>query len=351
MEFSAGQIAGLLGGEVEGDASAVVNTLAKIEEGTPGALSFLGNPKYTEYIYTTKASIVIVSKDFSADKPMEGNPTLVRVEDARAAFAKLLEMYNQMRHDKKGIEAQSHIAASATVGEDVYVGAFAYIGENCTIGNNVKIYPGTYIGDNCKVDDNTVLYAGVKVYADCVIGKDCMVHAGAVIGSDGFGFAPNSENNYHKVAHIGNVILEDHVEIGANTTIDKATLGNTIIRKGVKLDNLIQVAHNVEIGDNTVIASQTGIAGSAKLGKNMMIGGQVGIVGHIEIADEVKIAAQSGIGGPVEDEGAILMGSPAYDIKEYKKSLFLFKNLPHLRGQIKALEAQLSELKNALNNE
>lgn len=351
MEFSAGQIAELLGGNVEGDAGVKVNTLSKIEEGKPGSISFLGNPKYTEYIYTTKASIVIVSSDFKADKTLEGDPTLVRVDEPHKAFAKLLEAYNQIKNNKKGIEQPSFIAESATVGEDVYIGAFAYIGENAKIGNGVKIFPNTYVGDNCTVGDNSTLYAGVKVYSDCQVGKECMIHSGAVIGADGFGFTPNSENNYHKVPQIGNVILEDHVEIGANTTIDRATLGHTIIRKGVKLDNLIQIAHNVEIGDNTVIASQTGVAGSAKLGKNMMIGGQVGIVGHIQIADEVKIAAQSGIGGAIEETGKVLMGSPAYDIKDYKKSLILFRGLPQLRGRILELEAQVEALKNSLNDE
>jgi UDP-3-O-[3-hydroxymyristoyl] glucosamine N-acyltransferase len=351
MEFSAGQVAAMLEGAVDGNPEVLVNTLSKIEEGTEGSLSFLANPKYTEYIYTTKASIVIVNADFKADRDLEGGCTLVRVPDAYKAFTKLLEMYNQLKGAKAGIEQPSFIAETAKVGEGVYVGAFAYVGENAVIGNNVKLYPGVYVGNDCVVDDDSILYAGVKVYADCKIGKSCMLHSGAIIGADGFGFTPNSENNYQKVPQIGNVILEDHVEIGANTCIDRATLGHTTIRKGVKLDNLIQVAHNVDVGENTVIASQTGIAGSAKLGKNMMVGGQVGIVGHIALADEVKIAAQSGVGNALEKEGAIVMGSPAFDIKEYKKSLIMFKNLPHLRQQVKDLQAEVSALKKALNYE
>ncbi len=350
MEFSAQQIAALLEGEVEGDANVKVNRLSKIEEGEPGSLSFLANPKYTEYIYTTKASIVIVSKSFEPEQALAGGCTLVRVPDAYAAFAKLLEVYNEMKTNKEGIETPSYISESATIGEKPYIGAFAYIGNNVTLGDNVKIYPNCYVGDNVTIGDNTVLYAGVNVYEGCVVGNHCTFHSGAIIGGDGFGFAPNSENNYQKVPQTGNVIVEDHVEIGANTTIDRATLGSTIIRKGVKIDNLIQVAHNVDIGENTVIAAQTGIAGSTSIGKNCMIGGQVGIIGHLKIEEEVKIAAQSGIGADIA-KGEIMQGSPAFSIGDYKRSYVMFRALPNLKSKIDTLEKELQALKQQLNDE
>ena len=346
MEFSAQQIAALVQGTIEGNPEEKVSNLSKIEEGKPGTLTFLANPKYTEYIYTTGASIAIVSKSFVAEQPLPKTLTLIRVEDAYACFAKLLEFYNQARQNKKGIEQPSFIDPTAKIGEGVYIGAFAYVGANAVIGNNAKIYPHTYVGDNVRVGDETVIYSGVKVYVDCVIGKYCTIHASSVIGADGFGFAPNSENNYQKVPQIGNVIIEDHVEIGSNTSIDRATLGSTIIRKGVKIDNLIQIAHNVEIGENTVIASQTGIAGSTKLGKNMMIGGQVGIIGHLKIADGVKIAAQSGIGQNIDNEGEIVQGSPAFGIGDYKRSYVLFRSLPKLKEQIDNLAKEIKDLKN-----
>ncbi len=336
MEFTAQQISDLLQGTVDGDASAKVNRLSKIEEGEPGSLTFLANPKYTSFIYSTRASVVIVDRSFVPEQPVTA--TLVRVDSAYQAFAKLLEIYNQIRRDKKGVEQPSFISASATVGKDVYIGAFAYIGEQVRIGQNVKIYPHVYIGDNVTIGDNTTLFPGVKVYSDCIIGHDCTLHAGVIIGADGFGFAPNSENNYQKVAQIGNVIIHDHVEIGANTTVDRATLGSTVIHRGVKLDNLIQVAHNVEIGENTVVAAQTGIAGSTKIGKNCMIGGQVGIVGHITLADGVKIAAQSGIGTSIVNPGEILQGSPAFGIGDYKRTYVVFRKLPDLEKRIQALE-------------
>lgn len=340
MEFTALQIANLLGGEVLGNTDASVSSLAKIEEGKVGSLSFLSNPAYTHYIYTTEASIVIVDKNFVAEHHV--NATLVKVDDARMAFAKLLEMYNQMRLAKTGIEQPSFIASSATVGKNCYIGAFSYIGENVIVGNNVKIYPNAYIGDNTTIANDTVIYAGVKIYHDCVVGEHCTIHSGAIIGGDGFGFAPNSsENSYAKVTHIGNVVLENNVEIGSNTTIDRATLGSTIIRKGAKLDNLIQIAHNVEVGENTVIAAQTGIAGSTKIGANCMIGGQVGIVGHLTIANGVKIAAQSGIGQSIINENEILQGSPAFAIGDYKRSYVMFKKLPQLNSKISELEKQL----------
>jgi UDP-3-O-[3-hydroxymyristoyl] glucosamine N-acyltransferase len=343
MEFSAKQIAALLEGKIEGDPEVKVNNLSKIEEGLPKTLSFLANPHYTHYIYDTDASIVIINQNLTLEKPVKSTCTLIRVEDAYGSFAKLLEIYNEYRLNKTGIEQPSYIHESVNVSVDSYVGAFAYIGLNAKLGKNVKIYPHCYIGDNVQIGDNTTVFSGVKIYHDCKIGSDCTIHAGAVIGSDGFGFAPSSENNYKKIPQIGNVILEDFVEIGSNTTIDRATLGSTIIRKGVKLDNLIQVAHNVEIGENTVIAAHAAIAGSTKIGKNCMIGGQVGIIGHIKIADGVKIAAQSGVGNTIDKEGEIVQGSPSFPIGEYKRSYVLFRSLPKLSEKLRLLEKKISE--------
>ena len=343
MEFTAKQISDLLQGTVEGDADVKVSRLSKIEEGKAGDLTFLANPKYTPFIYSTKASLVIVNQDFVAEQNISA--TLIRVENAYEAFVRLLEIYNQIQKDKKGIEQPSYIAATAKVGSDCYVGAFAYIGNNAKLGNNVKIYPQVYVGDNVIIGDNTTLYSGAKVYSDCTVGSNCTLHTGTVIGADGFGFTPNRENQYQKVAQIGNVIIEDHVEIGANSTIDRATLGATIIRKGVKLDNLIQIAHNVEIGENTVIAAQTGVAGSTKIGKDCMIGGQVGIVGHITIADKVKIAAQSGVGASIITVGEIVQGSPAFNIGDYKRTYVVFRKLPLLEKRIKELEQMIADLR------
>lgn len=345
MEFSAEQIAGLLNGKIEGDANCKVNDLSKIEEGKAGTLTFLANPKYTEYIYTTGASIVIVNDSFIAEQSLPQTLTLIRVADAYACFAKLLAVYNDMLESKSGVEQPSFIDSSAKIGEDVYIGAFAYIGKNVVVEDGAKIYPQSYLGDNVKVGKNTKIFSGVKVYHNCKIGNECTIHASTVIGADGFGFAPNSENNYQKVPQIGNVIIEDHVEIGSNVSIDRATLGSTIIRKGAKIDNLIQIAHNVEIGENTVIASQTGIAGSTKLGKNMMIGGQVGIIGHLKIADGVKIAAQSGIGQNIEEPNSIVQGSPAFGIGDYKRSYVLFRSLPRLKEQMNKLAVEIEAIK------
>jgi UDP-3-O-[3-hydroxymyristoyl] glucosamine N-acyltransferase len=341
MKFTAAQIAGMLGGTVEGNADAAVSSLSKIEEGVPGTLTFLANPKYTEYIYTTEASVAIVSNDFSAERSLPATLTLIRVADAYGSFAKLLEAYNQFRQPKPSIDSKAHVSDSAKLGELIYIGAFSFIGDNAVIGANVKVYPGCYVGDGVRIGDNTTLFAGVRIYADCIIGTECTLHSGVIIGGDGFGFNPNSENNYSKVPQIGNVIVEDHVEVGANTTIDKATLGSTIIRKGVKLDNLIQVAHNVEIGENTVIAAQTGIAGSTKIGKNCMIGGQVGIVGHITIADGTKIAAQSGVGHDIKEPNTIVQGSPAFAIMDYKKSYVGFRKLPEIMQQVQELQKKV----------
>ncbi len=342
MDFTASQIAGLLEGTIVGNENVSVNNLSKIEEGQPNTLSFLSNLKYEEHLYTTGASVVIVDKSFEPAKSIPDTCTLIKVKSAQAAFAKLLEIYNQVKRKKSGIHKSSHIAESVSIGNEVYIGANCTIGENVIIGDNVHIYPNSYIGDNVKIGDNSMFFAGVRVYSDCLIGKSCTLHSGVIVGGDGFGFVPNSEGNYHKVPQIGNAILEDHVEIGANTTIDRATLGSTIIRKGVKLDNLIQVAHNVEIGENTVIAAQTGIAGSTKIGKNCMIGGQVGIVGHITIADEVKIAAQSGIGHPITEKGQIVQGSPAFPIGDYKRSYIVYRGLPDLKRKVDEIEKKLS---------
>ena len=335
MEFTAKQIAEILGGEVIGDAQTCVNTFSKIEEGKAGALSFLANPHYTPYIYTTSASVVIVNQDFVAENPISA--TLIKVADAYSAFATLLNFYEQAKNaTKKGIEQPSFIAASAEVGADVYVAAFAYISERAKIGKGTKIYPNVFVGDDVVIGENTTLYAGVRIYQECILGNNVTIHGGCTIGGDGFGFAPNTENSYNKIAQIGNVIIEDHVEVGANTTIDRATMGSTIIRKGVKLDNLIQVAHTVEIGENTVIAAQTGIAGSTKIGSKCMIGGQVGIVGHLKIGNNVKIAAQSGIGKNVPD-GETVQGSPAFAIGDYTRSYAIFRKLPDLVKRINDL--------------
>lgn len=340
MEFSAQQLADLLQGNIEGDASVKVNQLSKIEEGIPGSVSFLANPLYTQYIYSTQASLVIVNADLVLTAPV--SCTLLRVASAEQAFAKLLELYNQIKLNKKGIAAQAFIADSATVGTDVYVGAFAVISDGAKIGNNVKIYPQVFVGDNVIIGDNTTLFAGVKIYADCVVGKDCIIHSGSVIGSDGFRFAPQNEGN-KKIPQIGNVIIEDDVEIGANCAIDRATLGSTILRKGVKFDNFIHIAHNVEVGENCYFAAHTVVAGSTKIGKNCMTSGQVGIVGHLQIADGTIVTAQSGISKSITKSGEVLMGSPAFDANKYRKSFVHFRNLDSLAQRITALEKQLKE--------
>lgn len=342
MQFSALQLATILNGKLEGNPDVKVHNIAKIEEAGEGLLSFIANPKYEEFIYTTKASILIVNETLVVERPITA--TLIRVKDAYSSFALLLEKYNQMAGDKRGIQQPSFIPASVKVGENVYVGAFAYLGENVTIGNNVKIYPGVYLGDNVKIGDNTVLFPGVKVYDFCQIGSNVILHAGCVLGGDGFGFAPQQDGSYKKVPQIGNVVVHDHVEIGANTTIDRATMGSTIIHSGVKLDNLIQIAHNVEIGENTVIAAQTGVSGSTKIGRNCIIGGQVGIVGHIQIADGTKINAQSGLSKSITDPNKSLTGSPAFDYKSSLKSQAIFRNLPDLEKRVKELEDMVKQL-------
>ncbi len=331
MKFTAEQIAGILEGEVVGNPNAEVSKLAKIEEGIEGSLTFLANPKYISHIYTTKATITIVNKSFIPEQDL--TTTLIKVEDAYKSFSKLLEYYNQVKLMKSGIEQPSFISEEVVYGEGLYLGSFCYIGKNVTIGKNVKIYPNSFIGDNVTIGDHCVFFAGVRIYSETTIGNNCTIHSGTIIGSDGFGFAPQEDGTYQKVPQIGNVIIEDNVEIGACTTIDRATLGSTIIRKGVKLDNQIQIAHNVEIGENTVIASQTGVAGSTKIGKNCMIGGQVGIVGHITIGDNVKVQAQSGIGKSLQD-GEVVQGTPAFNYSDFTKSYVHFKNLPKIVAEI-----------------
>lgn len=335
VKFTAQQIAGILEGDVVGNPDIEVFKLSKIEEGFEGALTFLANPKYTPHIYTTKASITIVNKTFKPENSLK--TTLIKVDDAYLAFSKILEYYNSVKLNKVGVEQPSFISDSSKYGENVYIGAFSYIAENVVIGNNVKIFPSTYIGDNVVIEDNSVVFSGAKIYSETIIGKNCVINAGAIIGADGFGFAPNDDGSYSKIPQTGNVILEDFVDVGAATTIDRATLGSTIIREGVKLDNQIQIAHNVEIGKNTVIAAQTGVAGSTKIGENCQIGGQVGIAGHITIGNNVKIQAQSGIGRHVKDN-EILQGSPALKLSDYNKSYVHFKNLPTIVKNINDLE-------------
>ena len=338
MKFTATQIAEILNGEIIGNPDIEVHTLSKIEEGIEGSLTFLANPKYTPYIYTTQASITIVGQDFVSENNIQ--TTLIKVENAYSSFSKLLEYYNHIKNNKVGIESPIFVSESATYGEGAYIGSFSHIGENVVIGDHVKIYPNTFIGDNVTIGSYTTLYSGVKIYSDCVIGSHCFINSAAVIGADGFGFSPDETGAYQKVPQIGNVIIEDYVDIGAATTIDRATLGSTVIKKGVKLDNHIQVAHNVVIGENTVIAAQTGIAGSAKIGSNCQIGGQVGVAGHIVIGNNVKIQAQSGIGRHIKDN-EVLQGSPAFSFRDYYKSYVHFKNLPELVKTVNTLEKTL----------
>ena len=343
MQFTAQQIALLVSGTIQGNPDTTVTSFGKIEEAEAGQLSFLANPKYEEYLYTTKASLVIVNENLQLQKNITA--TLVRVKDAYSAFATLLTTYQNVKaQQKKGIETPSHIASSATLGTDVFVGACAYIGEKVSIGNNTKIFPGAYIAENVFIGNNTTIHAGVKIYEDCVIGNDVIIHAGTVIGSDGFGFAPQPDGSYQKVPQIGNVIIEDQVEIGANTTIDRATMGSTIIKKGVKLDNLIQIAHNVEIGSQTVIAAQTGISGSTKLGQKIMIGGQAGIAGHLTIANGVKIAGGAGVTKNLDGEGKSYAGFPAEDAKQSLKAQVYTRQLPELEKRVKELEKLVTQL-------
>lgn len=349
MEYTAKTLADLLDAEVIGNPSERVFSFAKIEEAKKGDITFLANPAYTKYLTTTEASIVLIDRDNLPKQKIK--PTLIVVDDSYKAFATLVDIYQKLfTEDIKGIEEFAFIDKTAILGDNIYIGSFSYIGKNVTIGDNVKIYPQVYIGNNVKIGDNTVIYPGVKIYHECQIGQNCIIHSGTIIGADGFGFAPKKDGTFMKIQQIGNVVLEDNVEIGANTTVDRATLGSTHIKKGVKLDNLIQIAHNVEIDENTVIAAQTGIAGSAKIGKNCLIGGQTGIVGHIKIADKTNIGAQSGIGKTIKKEGAFFLGSPAFELSKFHRSYAVFKNLPELKRQIEDLEKQLKQLKKNLEN-
>lgn len=335
-------IAGFLGGDIAGDKNATVSEFAKIEEGRPGALSFLSNPKYEPYIYSTGSSIVVVNKSFEPKEPVAA--TLIKVDDAYGAFAKLLELYAANKPRKKGISGKADISPGASLGKDCYVGSFAVIEHGAKIGDNVSIYPNSYIGDGARIGDNTVIYAGVKVYEGCVIGRNVTVHAGAVIGADGFGFAPDDKGEYHKIPQIGNVVVEDDVEIGANTCIDRATMGSTFIRKGAKLDNLIQVGHNAVIGENTVAAAQVGIAGTSKVGRNCMFGGQVGISGHLTIGDRVQIGSKSGVPNNIPDD-SVYLGHPAMPAGKFHRSHAVFRNLPDLSKTVYRLEKEMKELR------
>jgi len=343
MQFTAAQISAIIKGRIEGNPDASVTSFGKIEEATGSQLSFLANPKYEDYLYTTGAAIVIINEGYELRQPIQA--TLIRVPDAYSAFAQLLSQYQLMMNSSmKGIQQPAFIAPSVAIGGDVFVGAFSYIAEGVTIGTGTKIYPNTYIGENVKLGDNCVIHPGVKIYFGCVIGNNVAIHAGTVIGSDGFGFAPQADGSYKKVPQIGNVVIEDNVEIGANTTIDRATMGSTVIRSGAKLDNLIQIAHNVEVGNSTVIAAQAGVSGSTKIGNNVMIGGQAGLVGHIQIADGSKINAQSGVSKSLKNTYAAVTGSPAYDYTSALRSQAIFRNLPEMEKRIKELEDLVKQL-------
>ena len=345
MEFSALQIATVLNGTIKGNPEVKVNNFSKIEEGKPGTLTFLANPKYEHFIYHTEASIVLVNNDFTPTEPIKA--TLIKVANAYASLAILLNMVEQAKEKKAGIDSTAYISTSAIIKENCYIGNFAYIGDNVKVGHNCKIYPNTYIGDNVTLGDNCIVYPHVTIYEGCIIGNNCILHAGCVIGSDGFGFAPEGES-YKKIPQLGNVILEDNVEIGANTTIDRAVMDSTIIRKGVKLDNLVQIAHNVEVGENTVMAAQVGIAGSTKVGRHCMFGGQVGLSGHIHIADNVILGAQCGVISDVKEQ-TTLLGAPAINAKNFMRSSAIFNRLPDIYRQINQMQRELEQLKKELN--
>lgn len=343
MTFSAAQIAMLITGKLEGDATVSVNSFGKIEEAKEGQLSFFANPKYEDYLYKTAASIIIINEAYQLKQPIKA--TLIRVKDAYSAFAVLLDKYQQLASQQlTGVQSPSYIASTAKFGEHVFIGAFTYLGEKVNVGDNTKLLPNVYLGDNVSVGKNTIIHPGVKIYADCVIGNNVIIHAGTIIGSDGFGFAPQSDGSLKKVPQIGNVIVEDNVEIGSNTTIDRATIGSTIIRSGAKLDNLIQIAHNVEVGNSTVIAAQAGISGSVKIGKGVMIGGQAGIVGHLQISDGSKINAQAGLGKSLKKPNMSVTGSPAYEYSQAIRSQAIARNLPEMEKRIKELEDLVKQL-------
>ncbi len=342
MEFTAKQIAELIHGSIEGDENAKINTFAKIEEGKKGAISFLSNPKYTHYIYETESSVVLVNNDVVLEKPT--NATLIRVENAYECVAQLLQIYESMKPKKSGIDSLAFVSPSAKIGEDCYIGAFAYIGDNAEIGDGCQIYPHAVIYDNVKIGNNSTLYPNVSIYHDCKIGNNVVIHSGTVIGADGFGFAPNADG-YDKIPQIGIVTIEDDVEIGANTCVDRSTMGSTYIRKGVKLDNLIQIAHNAEVGENTVMAAQVGVAGSTKVGKWCMFGGQVGMAGHISIADGTQVGAQAGITNTVKKADAPIIGSPAIDAKAYMKAYAVYRRLPEMYQELNALRKEIEKIK------
>ncbi|TKG92404.1 UDP-3-O-(3-hydroxymyristoyl)glucosamine N-acyltransferase [Puteibacter caeruleilacunae] len=345
MEISAKNLAELLNGTVEGNDEVTVHDVSKIDQGKPGTLSFLANPQYTKYIYTTEAAIVLVSKDFKAEKDL--SCTLIRVENPYHSLATLLDFYQQSKPQKTGIEQPSYVSSSASYGENVYLGAFSYLGQNVKLGDNVKIYPHAYIGDNVEIKDNSIIYSGAKIYEACKVGANCIIHSGAVIGADGFGFAPDDNGDFKKIPQIGNVILKDNVEIGANTAIDRASMGSTIVGEGTKIDNLVQIAHNVELGTSNVIVSQVGIAGSTKIGDHNMFGGQVGISGHLKIGNQVQIGAQSGIMNNIED-GSKIMGSPALEIKSFFRSNAIFRKLPDLYKEIGSLSKRVQTLQESV---
>ncbi|HQV59726.1 MAG: UDP-3-O-(3-hydroxymyristoyl)glucosamine N-acyltransferase [Chitinophagaceae bacterium] len=343
MQFPAAQIALIVKGKIEGDPNTTVNSFGKIEEAKEGQLSFLANPKYEDYLYSTKASVIIVNENFEAKQPV--NATLIRVPDAYTAFATLLSKYQEIKQQQlSGIQQPVFIAPTATYGQNVFIGAFAYLGENVVVGNNTKIYPNVYVGDNVTLGENSILHPGVKIYHDCKVGNNVIIHAGTVIGSDGFGFAPQADGSFIKVPQIGNVVIEDNVEIGSNTTIDRATIGSTLIKSGAKLDNLIQIAHNVEVGNSTVIAAQAGISGSTKIGNGVMIGGQAGLAGHLHVADGSKINAQAGLGKSLKTPNTAVTGSPAYEYNKAIRSQSMARNLPELEKRVKELETIIKQL-------
>ena len=338
MEFTAKQIAEFLGGMVEGNPSVSVKNVCKIEEGEQNALSFLANPKYAPYLYTTKASIVIINEDFKLENPISA--TLIRVKDAYSAFASLLELYNQYRFSRTGVSSLAFVNDNAKIGEDCYLGEYSVIDKGAVIGQNTRIYPQVYVGENVKIGNNVTIYAGAKIYHDVVIGNNCIIHSGVVIGADGFGFAPLNDGTFKKIPQTGNVIIEDDVEIGANACVDRSTMGSTVIHKGAKIDNLCQIAHNVTVGSNTVMSAQTGLAGSTQLGSNCFVGGQVGFAGHITIGDRVQIGAQSGVMSNVKDDSKVF-GSPAINPKDFMRSYTLFKKLPEMEKRLRELESKL----------
>ena len=348
MEFTAQQIADFLGGDIQGDASVKVSDFSKIEEGKPGTLSFLSNPKYNQYIYDSKASVILVNKDFEPEREVQS--TLIRVDDAYQSLARLLSMVDQAKPTKTGISPLAFISSTAEIGENAYIAPFVYIGEHVVVGKNVSLHPHACLEDGAKLGENVTLFSGVKVYYNCVIGNNCTLHSGSVIGSDGFGFAPSEDGSYKKIPQMGNVVLEDNIEIGANSVVDRATLGSTIIRQGVKIDNLVQIAHNVEVGMNTVIAAQTGISGSTKLGKQCILAGQVGIAGHLHIADGTIFGAQTGVPNSVKKPNQTLQGYPAVPVMTFHRASVVYKNLPEMQKTVYALEKKIQELENRISS-